>query len=360
MIRTAAPVWVALVTSSSDRCSRLRSAPPPGVECSAVDGAAAASSGSVCTGFSVSGAAVINSSSTCPSCSARSVASGPATPSTGAAPRAEHIGDALPVVLGVPLTQRLQGLADDLVLAGVAVEAQHVDDLRGQRRRQLVAQPGDQAGVASDDHPLDALVADDAIEPLDHLLEVLELQVLGVALIARLRPPAHRMAAGLLAGHVVARLDRAQAEDDDPGMIGVEQQRGVARVLVDEASQRIQVRHRADEQLVAVDRGIERDHGEELVVVDGGEDRRGVGRRVEARERGLHLLEGPRQAGLRLRVCLGRLEPLGLQPAQEYVVGVAPVLVGPEVEIEADHRRLARLEGRQPVEHAGQRCVDGG
>ena len=60
------------------------------------------------------------------------------------------------------------------------------------------------------DDVLNALVAHQRIERVHDFLDVLQVQVLDVALVARLRPAALRMPVGLLAGHLLRVLDRAR------------------------------------------------------------------------------------------------------------------------------------------------------
>ena len=92
--------------------------------------------------------------------------------------------------------------------------------------------------------------ADDLVERVDHFLDVMHVEVVGAALIARLRPATLRGAAGLFADDLFFTFG-AGAEDEDARLVGVEHHGGIARIVFDQLGQRIQMRHRADEQPVS-------------------------------------------------------------------------------------------------------------
>ena len=79
-------------------------------------------------------------------------------------------------------------------------------------------------------------------ERFDDFLGVVEVIVLGVALVARLRPAAHLVPLRLDAFDLLGALDGVRGEHENPRGVGVGQERGVARILVDEPRQRIEVR----------------------------------------------------------------------------------------------------------------------
>jgi hypothetical protein len=110
---------------------------------------------------------------------------------------------------------------------------------------------------------LDLFFADDFVQRIDDFLDVMQMKVVGAALITRLRPSAHRGAAGLFADDRLFALGFA-AKDKNPRLIGVEHHGRIARVVLYDPGQRIEVRDRADEQRVLRNRRVERNDFEEL------------------------------------------------------------------------------------------------
>ncbi len=158
------------------------------------------------------------------------------------------------------------------------IQADDVDQLLAQARRQLFVQDRHRH-VAADGHDAgEILLGDDPVERLDDVLDVLQVQVVGPALVTGLRPAADAAAPRLRVDDVGFALDCIEAEHVDLRVIRIEHHRGVARVLIDQPHQRVEVRHLPGEEPVPLDRGVEL-HGVEEPDAGAGEDRQPVGRR---------------------------------------------------------------------------------
>ena len=142
-------------------------------------------------------------------------------------PGADQRGDFLAIRVGVFLTQDVERRFDDLVFVGLPFHSTDVDQLLRQVHGQRILQHRDDHVVAKDDDVLDVVGAHDPIERLDDFLDVMEMEVIGTALIPGLRPAAHRGAARLDALDLLAPLDRPETKHEDAGMAGIEHDRGV-------------------------------------------------------------------------------------------------------------------------------------
>ena len=146
----------------------------------------------------------------------------------------------------------------------MAVEPQHVDDLLAQLNRKRILEERDGDLVADDDDVLNVVGADDAVERVDDFLDVMKMNVLDMALIACLGPPAHRGPPCLHTLDVFALLYRSQTEREDPRVVRIEHHRCIARILIHQAHERIDVRDCTDEEPVVLDRRIELNGLEEV------------------------------------------------------------------------------------------------
>ena len=182
--------------------------------------------------------------------------------------------------------------------------------------------------VAEDDDVLDVILADDTIERLDHFLDVVEVEILGAALIASLRPAAHRVAARLDAFDLLAPFDRSETEHENACLVGVEHDGGVTGILIDQPHERIQVRHAADEQPVVVDRHAQLDRDEIVGGSGRRENRQAVrGGRHFVGEVGGDALDVARQVGVISGMILQGTQLIGECLATEGLVVVTSVLV---------------------------------
>ena len=121
---------------------------------------------------------------------------------------------------------------------------------------------------------LDVFFAHDLVKRLDDFLDVMQVEIVGATLIARLRPSALRSAAGLFADDGLFALG-CRAEDKNARLVGVEHHGRVSRVVLNQPGERIQMGDRADEQRVFVDGRLKRD-GFEQVGAAGREDRQSL------------------------------------------------------------------------------------
>jgi hypothetical protein len=79
-------------------------------------------------------------------------------------------------------------------------------------RRQRVLQQRHYDSITEDDDALNVLLADHAIESLDDFLDVMEMEVIGAALVPGLRPPPHRVAQRFHAFDLFGLRDRPETE----------------------------------------------------------------------------------------------------------------------------------------------------
>ena len=96
-----------------------------------------------------------------------------------------------------------------------------LDHLLLQMLRHLVAYQRQHDFVAGDDNLGNVLALDDLLERFDDLLDVLQVEVLDVALVAGLRPAALRRALRLDARDLFLRDDLAGREDHDARSVRV-------------------------------------------------------------------------------------------------------------------------------------------
>ena len=171
---------------------------------------------------------------------------------------------------------------------------------------------------------------------------MMQMIVLGVALVPRLRPAAHLVTLGFRPLDLFGMLQRVAGEDEYPRRVGVRDDRCVPGVLVGEQGQRVQIRLGRDRQPMLGHRRGERDRLEEI----------GAGTREhrEALRGAIHAVHIAPDflyvavEAFSLRTLGGEgCEPVGEFLPQECVELVAPVLVRLQVQIEADNRERAGI-----------------
>ena len=112
----------------------------------------------------------------------------------------------------------------------VALQRDHVNDLLGEMLRQFVLEMG--IATSSPATTICVMLSSRTIfERLDDFLDVMQVEVLGAALIARLRPATLGITPRLLVRRFFVALGGREAEDQDARLVGVEQHRRVARIV---------------------------------------------------------------------------------------------------------------------------------
>ncbi len=152
------------------------------------------------------------------------------------------------VRVAVALAQRLERLAKNLVFRRSDVEGQHVNHLVRQVPGHLFHQQRPDDRITGEDDVVQRLVANGAVEHVGHLLDVVEVKVLVVALVPRLRPAAHRRSPRLDVSYLSLSFAGAKTKDVQPRGVRISQQSGIAWELIVHSHQRVEVRHRSDEQ----------------------------------------------------------------------------------------------------------------
>lgn len=145
------------------------------------------------------------------------------------------------------------------------------------------------------------------------------------------------LVARLDVGDVLLTAGAAQTEHEQPCRVGIHQQRRVPRVLVIQPRERIEMRNGPDEEPVLIEGHIELDRLEKPVCGRTRKEREAVGGRRNFRTQVL---------ADSVRIALEALSGVTLERppafekclAQERLVIVVAVLIGPQVEIEAQHR----------------------
>lgn len=215
--------------------------------------------------------------------------------------------------------------------------------------RQLFADHRDDDLIAREHDVPDPFAPDEIVERGHDLLHVLQLDVLDVPLIPRLRPAAHLVVLRVRSRDFELALAASGAEDEDARLGGVGQHRGVARILVEHACERVQMRPIAQD-----DQPLER-HLELQRLEEAG---RAAGKERESLRGRLQFIAEippePLHVGVETR-ALGRGGRPCLQPLRELVaendVERAPArVVGAGVEVQAQHRHPGRFPRRQSVE----------
>src|SRR5947209_7334466 len=258
--------------------------------------------------------------------------------------------DLFNVRLRVVAVHGFERLFEDFVFGRVDVEAEHVHDTLGDRFRELLFEKGNDHLVAREDDVLDVVLAHDLLQLVGDLFGVLQMVVLQVALVAHLRPAADLRAARLDVLHLVALQGLAATEDEQARAVRVGDEHGVARVLIHQARERVEVRLVVNVEAVILDRRGELDGLEEIIRARAGEDRRAVrlwpklfrqvfvdalGVAVEALARG-----AVRRVGARaLRELF----------AQEALEVLPPAVVRLRVQVKTYDRQSDRLELREAV-----------
>jgi len=128
------------------------------------------------------------------------------------------------------------------VLGRADIQLDRVDDPPGQLLRHVVTEQRHDHVVAGDDDGSDRFVADDAGERVDDFPGMVDVVVLRVPLVARLRPAAHLVPLGLDAFDLFAALQRVRGEHEDARRVRVCEQRCIAGIFADQSRQRVQVR----------------------------------------------------------------------------------------------------------------------
>src|SRR5262245_10233605 len=177
---------------------------------------------------------------------------------------------------------------------------------------------------------------------------MLLVEILDVALVARLCHAAHFVALGLCAFDFPLALGGVRRDDEHAGAVGIGEEHEIAAVFVEQPRQRIEVRDLGDAEAVRRDR---RGELEPLEQVRAGAREYGqsVGRRVYAVEIGRDPLGVALQAAALGRVGV-RIHARAELFADEGPEGVATSTVWLQVQIKADHRVRARFKGRQAIE----------
>ena len=150
------------------------------------------------------------------------------------------------------------------MLGRADVERQRVDDLFGDLLAELIAQQRQDHLVAGEQDRRDAFVADEPGERIRHLLRMLQVVVVDVALIARLRPAAHLVPAGLGSLDCGGLLDSVRRDDEQPRLAGVGDQHDEPGIAIDQMRERIEVRLIRNVQTVPIDGRGERHRFEQV------------------------------------------------------------------------------------------------
>jgi len=121
------------------------------------------------------------------------------------------------------------------------LEAKVVDDFFRERFRQLFTQDRERHLVARNQNVSDVLIPDESVEGVNDFLGVLEMEVLDVPLIPRLRPSALRSPSRLDVLHFAIGHQFACRDDEDVCGICIGHQRRISRRLRFKSSERIEV-----------------------------------------------------------------------------------------------------------------------
>ena len=185
----------------------------------------------------------------------------------------------------------------------------------------------------------------------------MHVEVVGAALIARLRPAALRGAAGLVADDLSLRARCGEAEDEDARLVGVEHHGRIARVVLDELRQRIEVRHRADEQPVIVESARPAGMASNRSDAAAREDRqRLTGRPCFCRRGTRGCARRPSRSSRAPATRSGSAFARSLNTLRTNCWWLlAAVLVGREAEVEADHGKRTGLQRGQCFHSLTQR-----
>src|SRR5690349_3788785 len=166
------------------------------------------------------------------------------------------------------------------MLRRIDAETERVDDLLFQRLRHLLAQQRDHSRfISSKNDVLDILVAHDLFEQVDNFLRVLEVIVLYVALVTRLRPPADLRLFRLHVFQLFMLNCASRNEDEDLRAIRVCEHDGITPVLIDKTRERIQMRSIGDKQSVAFERRVKQADYKPITVSRARKDRESLNRR---------------------------------------------------------------------------------
>ena len=138
-----------------------------------------------------------------------------------------------------------------------------IDDPLGEVLGHLVAQERRDHFVARDQDVVDVLPLDDVIESIHDFLGVVQVEILDVPLVARLRPAALRGPARLDALDLPIVHDFAGGDHEDACRIRVRHHRGISRKQRFDPRQGVEVRAVADVQPMLVDWSRELDFFEE-------------------------------------------------------------------------------------------------
>src|SRR5688500_13527373 len=177
------------------------------------------------------------------------------------AARTESIDDLVgepPRVFDLGLTHGFDRAAQDLLLGGVDRDPLDVDHLLGDRRGQLATQLAEDRDVARENDVIDFVGVDDLPQPIHDLARVLLNVLLDTGLIAKLGPTGDAGAVDGLGGEkVFLRQDFTQAAYEETSLGRVGHAYGIERRLVGELDERVEMRHRADDESVVIEFGAE-------------------------------------------------------------------------------------------------------
>jgi len=107
----------------------------------------------------------------------------------------DHCADALGIRLGAMLSDSHQSGGEYLVLRGVNVQFQFIDNLRRQKRGKLLAQDRQNDFVGRKNDVFDTFFAYNAVEMVDDFFAVAQVEIFHMELISA-QPPSSRAPAG--------------------------------------------------------------------------------------------------------------------------------------------------------------------
>lgn len=173
--------------------------------------------------------------------------------------------------------ERLCRGLQDLVFGCRDVKAEDIDNPVGQMLRQLVAQHGNDHVISREHDPLDAVLAHYLFERVDEFLRVMQMIVLDMALVPRLRPAADRAPADFRPGDLTAAHRDPASEHEQPRRVCIGNERGVGGILVSQPGEWVQMRSIGDIQAMPLHRRVELHVLEEPIGAGAGKQRHGVG-----------------------------------------------------------------------------------
>ena len=182
---------------------------------------------------------------------------------------------------------------------------------------------------------------------------MLQVKVLGMALVARLRPSAFLVVLRLLAFDLLGLLDLVDGEDEDPRRVRVGDERQISGIRLDQTRQRIEMCVIGNVQAMPVERCSQFQRREQVGAV-AGEERKTVDRPIQAGDVRADFRGVGFEAVALGPACRVGIDALGQLLFEELLELIASVFVRPKVEVEADDRKRPRIGGRDAVELFGE------